>query len=105
MDRIILRVYFMKQNLKYTRVQTPKKSQNLILVGDLEASLALSQGEGVRVSGSARTFANSGDDLVATSNEGLILRGFSLDLELVSVETRSQVKNQTAITYNRSISV
>lgn len=50
------------------------------------------------MSRSARTFANSGDDLVATSDEGLILRRLGLELELVSVETRSQVKNQTTIT-------
>ena len=50
------------------------------------------------MSGSARTFANSGDDLVATRNEGLILRRLSLELELVSVETRSQVEDHTTIT-------
>lgn len=75
---------------------------SILVGGDLETSLTLSQSERVRVSGSARTLANGGDDLVATSDERLILRRLGLELELVSVETRSQVEDHTTITWMRN---
>ena len=62
----------------------------ILVLGDGEASAALSDGVGETVGGSAGGLADGSDNLVESSVEGLILVGRSLELEGERVGARAE---------------